>query len=510
MSVPWWQSAVVYQIYPRSFCDADGDGVGDLAGVISRLDHLAGLGVDALWLSPFYPSPMVDFGYDVADYTDVDPLFGDLATFDRLVAEAHGRGIRVIVDWVPNHSSDRHPWFEASRSSREDPKRDWYVWRDGRPGGRPPTDWMSTFAGPAWTLDPATGQWYLHMFTPEQPDLNWANPEVEAAMHGTLRFWLDRGVDGFRIDVVQELGSVPDPPSPGAPWPQDQEWPQGHTIVRRIRGVLDEYDDRMAVGEVYLLDQRRLVSYLAAGELHLAHNFVFLRCPWSAPRFREVIEEFTRLAPEGAWPTWCLENHDHSRVATRYGPGRARAAGLLLLGLRGCAFMFQGQELGLPDAEVAPALVVDLDGRDPERAPIPWEPPSQAGPGAGFTTGIPWLPFVADAERLAASVQRDDAGSDLSFWTRLIALRRARPALGPEGSQRMIEAGETVLAWVRETGDERLLVAINMSGERVLCDLAELEDAPARVLLSTDPGRPAGTGRALGLAPDEGVVVLLP
>jgi alpha-glucosidase len=512
MDFPWWTRAVIYQVYPRSFADSDGDGVGDLAGLIGRLDHLSDLGVDAVWLSPFYPSPMVDFGYDVADYTDVDPLFGDLATFDRLLAETHARGIRVIIDWVPNHSSDRHEWFQASRSSRQDPKRDWYVWRDGRPGGRPPNDWVSTFGGPAWTLDPESGQWYLHVFASAQPDLNWANPELADAMLGTLRFWLDRGVDGFRIDVVQELGSVPDPPEPGAEWARGQDWPEGHAIVRRIRAVLEEYDGaRMAVGEVYLFDQERLASFLVTGdELHLAHNFVFLRSGWSAPRFRAVIEEFTRVATGAAWPTWCLENHDHSRVATRYGPGRARAAALLLLGLRGCAFMFQGQELGLPDAEIPADAVVDIDGRDPERAPIPWEPPSVAGPGAGFTTGVPWLPLVAGAERLAASVQRDDPRSDLAYWRTLIALRRDQPALGPEGSQRLLDSGDAVLAWVRGTGDERLLIAINMSPERVLLDLAELGDAPARVLLSTDPDRPDDDARALGLAPDEGVVVRLP
>ena len=516
MTTPWWQSAVVYQVYPRSFADADGDGVGDLAGLIGRLDHLSWLGVDAVWLSPFYPSPMVDFGYDVSDYTDVDPLFGDLATFDRLVAEAHARGIRVIIDWVPNHSSDRHPWFVASRSSRDDPHRDWYVWRDGRPGGRPPNDWGSTFGGPAWTRDDATGQWYLHAFAPEQPDLNWANPEVAEAMLDTLRFWLDRGVDGFRIDVVQELGSVPDPPAGGAPWPRDQAWPAGHEIVRRVRGVLDEYDARIAVGEVYVLDQRRLASFLVAGDqLHLAHNFVFLRTPWSARRFREVIEEFVRVAPDPAWPTWCLENHDHSRVASRYdedgrGPARARAAALLLLALRGCAFVYQGQELGLPDARIPAEAVVDLDGRDPERAPIPWERPSRSGPGAGFTTGKPWLPLVEVAEELAVAAQRDDPRSDLSLWRRLIALRRGSAALSA-GTQRMLESGDDVLAWVREGGGERFLVAIDMSAGGSTSDLAGLDGGPARIELSTDPDRPEGQVdlRALRLAPDEGVFVRL-
>ncbi|WP_217913999.1 alpha-amylase family glycosyl hydrolase [Miltoncostaea marina] len=525
MASPWWQRAVVYQIYPRSFADASGDGVGDLAGVIARLDHLRGapgaLGVDAIWLSPFYPSPMADFGYDVADYTDVDPLFGTLADVDRLVAECHARGLRVIVDWVPNHSSDRHPWFVASRSSRSDPKRDWYVWRDGRPGGRPPNDWRSSFdrVGAAWTLDEATGQWYLHKFTAEQPDLNWANPEVEAAMLDTLRFWLDRGVDGFRIDVAHEVGSVPEPPAgtPGTePWLRDQDWPGSHRVMGRVREVLEEYDgDRMAVGEVYVFDQRRLTGYLAGDELHLAHNFVFMNTPWSARAFRQTVEEFDAVAPPGAWPSWCLENHDHARVASRYdgggrGPARARAAALLVLLLRGTAFLFQGQELGLPDAEVPPERVVDVDGRDPERAPIPWEPPSAAGPGAGFTAGEPWLPIVADAERLAASVQRDDPRSALALYRRLLELRAATPALH-EGRQTMLGGGDDLLAWVREARGERWLVAVNFADGPLRPRLGGAGAPAGELVLSTDPGRAEGRVALAGLelARDEGVVVRL-
>ena len=336
----WWRGAVVYQIYPRSFQDSDGDGVGDLRGVVERLPYLESLGVDAIWLSPFYPSPMADFGYDVADYTDVDPLFGTLRDAERLIEHAHARGIKVLLDWVPNHSSDRHPWFLASRSSRDDPKRDWYLWRDGRPGGRPPDRSTSAFArvGGVWTLDEATNQWYRHEFTPGQPDLNWANPELAEAMLGTLRFWLDRGVDGFRIDVAHRIP---------------------HEVLRRVRGVLEEYDGRVAVGEVYLLDQAELVRFLVTGdELHLAHNFVFLRAPWRADALRRIIDEFERLSTPVTWPSWCLENHDHSRVATRYdegghGPARARAALLMLLALRGTAFVYEGQELGLPDARGA-------------------------------------------------------------------------------------------------------------------------------------------------------------
>jgi len=521
---PWWQGAVVYQIYPRSFADSDGNGIGDLPGIIGRLDHLAGaegaLGVDAVWLSPFYPSPMADFGYDVADYTDVDPLFGSLADADRLIAEAHRRGLRVLIDWVPNHTSDRHPWFTASRSSRDDPKRDWYVWRDGAADGGPPNAWRSTFdrerEGSAWTHDPATDQWYLHTFAVQQPDLNWANPEVEAAMLDTLRFWLDRGVDGFRIDVVQCLGTEVDRPAGAEAWPLDQDWPRGREIMRRVRAVLEEYDERVAVGEVYVLDQRRLASFLVEGDgLHMAHNFVFLRTSWSAEAFRRVITEFERLAPPPAWSTWCLSNHDHSRVATRYGgdgrgPERARVAATMLLTLRGTAFLFQGEELGLPDADIPPEAVVDLDGRDPERAPIPWEPPSAAGPGAGFTTGTPWLPLVDEAESLAASVQEDDPRSPLALYRRLIDLRAATPALR-RGGQRMLDAGPDVLAYRREGAGETWLVALNFASRQRRPDLSGVGVADGTLVLSTDPARREGPLDLAGLrlGPDEGVLIRL-
>ena len=498
----WWRGAVVYQIYPRSFQDSDGDGVGDLPGIVSRLDHLndgtdRSLGVDAVWLSPFYPSPLADFGYDVADYTDVDPAFGTLADFDRLLAACHDRGIKVIIDWVPNHSSDRHPWFQASRSSRDDPKRSWYVWRDGAPGGGPPDASRSAFAraGAAWTNDPRTDQWYRHEFTAGQPDLNWEDPDLAEAMLDTLRFWLDRGVDGFRIDVAHRLD---------------------HEVLRRVRGVLEEYDGRMAVGEVYLLDQRELAAFLVTGdELHLAHNFVFLRTPWRAARFREVIDEFETLSAPLAWPSWCLENHDHSRVATRYdegghGPARARAAGLMLLALRGTAFLYQGQELGLPDARIPPGAAVDVGGRDPERAPIPWEPPSAAGPGAGFTTGTPWLPVVDGAEALAWSAQDRDPRSTLSLFRRLVWLRRATPALR-QGSQGMLDAAPDVLAWVREADGERWLTAINMSLHDQATGISLPDGAPGELVLSTDPDRtqgPVDLGE-LRLGVDEGVLIRL-
>ncbi|MDP9135948.1 MAG: alpha-amylase family glycosyl hydrolase, partial [Actinomycetota bacterium] len=354
--VPWWQRGAIYQVYPRSFADGDGDGIGDLPGLVERLDHIAELGMQAVWLSPIFRSPMADFGYDVSDYCDVDPVFGTLADVDRLVEQAHARGMRVILDWVPNHTSDRHPWFQASRSARDDPRRDWYVWRDGTPGA-PPNDWTSQFraVGPSWTFDEATGQWYLHSFMAEQPDLNWDNPEVEAAMHDVIRFWLDCGVDGLRLDAIHKIAKDPLLRSHAtAPRRHDEDWETIHARLRGIRRVVDEYEDRMVVGEVALQDLHRTVSYLESGDqLHLAHNFVFVDLPWDAEAFRTSIDDFDALTDRTAWPAWFLENHDKPRVVTRFddgglGPARARGALLMLYALRGTPFVYQGQELGLP------------------------------------------------------------------------------------------------------------------------------------------------------------------
>jgi alpha-glucosidase len=513
---PWWQGATIYQIYPRSFADSSGDGVGDLAGITSRLDYVTSLGVDAIWLSPFFPSPMADFGYDVADYTGVDPRFGTLADFDHLLSEAHARGIRVVIDWVPNHSSDQHPWFIESRRGRDSPKRDWYVWRDPAPDGGPPNGWVSNFraVGPAWTYDEASSQYYLHSFLPEQPELNWDNPEVRAAMADTLRFWLDRGVDGFRIDVVFKLAKDPALGENEPDRRHDQDWqPTIHERLRELRRVADEYDDRMLVGEVYLDDLPRVAAYINSGEeLHLAHNFVFVRLPWRARAFRESIEEFTSLSTSVAWPTWLLENHDHGRVPSRYADGpepnrrRGRVALMLVLALRGTAFLFQGQELGLPDAEVPGDRIVDVDGRDPERAPIPWRRPSDAGPGAGFTTGEPWLPLVADAESLCVEAQEGDPASALTFTQRLLAFHRDSETLR-RGTQRFSDGPDGVLSFVRERGGERLLVALNFTSRPVT---VELGGAGATIALSTDPARPLDRIQSpAALGPDEGLILRL-
>ncbi|TMA12179.1 MAG: alpha-amylase, partial [Deltaproteobacteria bacterium] len=380
VAAPWWQTGVVYQIYPRSYQDSNGDGVGDLPGITARLDHLASLGVDAIWISPFYPSPMKDFGYDVSDYTGVDPLFGTLADFDRLLAAAHERGLAVIIDWVPNHTSDQHAWFLASRSSRENPRRDWYVWRDAKPDGSLPNNWLSAFGGPAWTWEPRTRQYYLHTFLKEQPDLNWRNPEVRRAMLSTLEFWLERGVDGFRIDVAHAVMKDPElrdnPPAPagrrdfhkdmGEYGTQLHIYDRGHAdthlVYRDVRRLLERFSGtraRISIGEIHLFDLAELVAYYGAelDELHMPFNFTLLNVPWSAEAVRSTVDEMEAALPEGAWPNWVLGNHDESRVASRIGAVAARSAMLLLLTLRGTPTLYYGDELGMEDVQVPPELV---------------------------------------------------------------------------------------------------------------------------------------------------------
>jgi alpha-glucosidase len=417
---------------------------------------------------------------------------------------------------VPNHTSDQHPWFIESASGRDSAKRDWYVWRDPAPDGGPPNNWRSSFraVGPAWTFHKATGQYYLHSFMPQQPDLNWDNPEVETAMHDVLRFWLDRGVDGFRIDVVYKLAKDPElrDNEPGVR--HDEDWPTIRGRLRGIRAVIDEYEQRMLVGEVYLMDLHRVVEYINTGdELHLAHNFVFFHLPWQAPAFRASVQEFTELAAQTAWPAWFLENHDHSRVATRYatepgnGQRRARGAALLICTLRGTPFLYQGQELGLPDAEIPPDRVVDVDGRDPERAPMPWRRPSSAGPGAGFSTAEPWLPVVADAERLCVESQQQDPASTLAFVRGLFRLRSEERAL-QFGTQRLVAAAPDVFCFERQL-DRRFLIALNFTSRSVPVSLRDDVGSAAVLELSTDPGRAHGRvdPRVLVLQPDEGVIL---
>jgi alpha-glucosidase len=526
---PWWREAVFYQIYPRSFMDANGDGVGDLTGIIERLDYLAGtpesLGVDAIWLSPFYRSPMADFGYDVADHSAVDPIFGSLADFDRLVSEAHRRGLRVIVDLIANHTSDRHQWFVDSRSAKQHPRRSWYVWRAAN-DGRPPNNWMSEFngTGSAWTYDQHTGEWYLHSFLPEQPDLNWDEPQVEAAMHDVMRFWLARGVDGFRADVIHKIGKAPDlrdnlgefigPRAGDAGRRFDEDWPSVHPRIRRMRSLLRSFGSRMMVGEVYLLDPQRLASYVQTGrELDLAHNFHFLNLPWDAVAFRDAIQAFEGLVAPHGWPTWCLNNHDHSRVASRYpGDSAARVAAMLLLTLRGTPFLFQGEELGLQDGLLADDQIVDVGGRDPERCPIPWDPPS-IRPGAGFTAGRPWLPFPPDAEEHNVAREAANQTSMLSLYRRLLRVRREHASLRSGSTDWLGARDRSVLAYRRSGLGGSFLVVLNFGERATAVSAAEAGgriEGTIEVSSCMDRlGEPVGSG-ALELEPLEGLLIREP
>ena len=436
----WWRGAVIYQIYPRSFADSDGDGVGDLDGVTGRLDHLVDLGVDALWLTPINPSGGADGGYDVTDYTDVDPVYGDLAAFDRLVHAAHQRDLRGLVDIVPNHTSDRHPWFVESRSSRSNARRDWYVWADGREGGTaPPNNWVSTFAGPAWSSDARTKQWFLTSFYPEQADLNWENPEVRAALTGAMRFWRERGADGFRIDVVQRLSKDPllrdnPPPADDAEWAAtgryDEDGPLGPARIAEVRRALG--DDVLLLGEVWVLEVERTYRYVGPGLLDLAFAFPFAMAPWNPRLLMTVVEQVERLtAADGRLPTYHLSNHDTPRAGTRFGPGTVRAALTMLRTLRGTPVLYQGDELGLLDTPVPSERAVDRVGRDGARTPMPWD----ASPNAGFTgsEAEPWLPIGEHATTNVAS-QAEDPDSVLALCRRLIALRRRSDASGEEGA----------------------------------------------------------------------------
>ena len=461
---------MVYQIYPRSFLDTTGDGIGDLPGVAARLAYLRWLGVDAVWVSPFFRSPMADFGYDISDYRDVDPVFGTLDDADHLLAAAHTAGIRVLLDWVPNHTSDQHPWFVESRSSRHSPKRDWYYWRDGR-NAAPPNNWRAAFGGPSWTFDEPTQQWYLHLFLPQQPDLNWGNPAVVGAMHAVLRFWLDRGVDGFRIDVVHLIGKDPAlPDQPVELGPIDRvgihDDPRTHALLRQIRRLVDSYPgDRVTVGEVNLHQTSAIRSYYGAGdELHMAFNFLPLAAPWTAAGWREVIEVVERDLGRDAWPTWVLSNHDSSRHRTRLGgsEGVSRAAAVLLLTLRGTPFLFQGEELGLEDAVVPPERRVDPAGRDGCRAPIPWTRTS----AHGWATADTWLPWPPYAESRNVEDELSQPGSILHLYRRLLAVRRASPALR-HGDITLLDAPDAVLAYRRSTHADERIVLVNFGDARV-------------------------------------------
>jgi len=494
----WWKHGVIYQIYPRSFKDSTGNGIGDLQGIIDRLDYLVDLGIDALWISPCFPSPMADFGYDVADYTDIHPLFGDLETMDALLGAAHARDLRVILDFVPNHSSDQHPWFLEARSSRDNPRRDWYIWRDAQPDGSPPNNWLSVFGGSAWEWDAATGQYYLHSFLKEQPDLNWRNPQVQAAMFDVLRFWLERGVDGFRVDVAHfimkdpQLRDNPSNPSQagkhhrplGAYDSQlhihDLGHPDVHAVYRRMRELLNAYDaqrPRFMVGEIHIFDWEEWARYYgpALDEFHMPFNFALLKAPWTATGIRQVVDALEGALPPGAWPNYVLGNHDEPRLASRMGAAQARVAALLLLTLRGAPTLYYGDEIGMKDGDIKPEEFQDpwpiTSGmpelsRDPCRTPMQWTD----GPGAGFSplneNGVPpkpWLPVHANYQQVNVAVEQADPDSLLNLYKRLLHYRRGTPALTHGSYQPVGDTPAETFIFLRQFQQQRRLVALNFS-----------------------------------------------
>ncbi|HVS32633.1 MAG TPA: alpha-amylase family glycosyl hydrolase [Thermoanaerobaculia bacterium] len=526
VAMKWWQSGVIYQIYPRSFRDSNGDGVGDLPGIALTLPYLQWLGVDAIWISPVFPSPMADFGYDVSDYTGIDPLFGTLDDFRALLAEARRRGIRVILDYVPNHTSSQHPWFVESRSSREGAKRDWYIWRDPAPDGSPPNNWRSVFGGSAWTFDERTGQFYYHAFLKEQPDLNWRNPDVRAAMFDVLRFWLDLGVDGFRVDVIWHLmkdgelrnnPSNPDLHRARSPYYEllpiySCDQPEIHELVESMRALVDSYGDRVLIGEIYL-PLEKLITYYGreGGGVHLPYNFQLISLPWQARTIAAAVDAYEALLPRFAWPNWVLGNHDKPRIASRAGEAQARVAAMLLLTLRGTPTIYYGDELGMRDVPIPPELEQDPYGknvpgrglgRDPVRTPMQWS----AEPHGGFSSGKPWLPLAHDYRTVNVAAERNDPASMLTLHRRLIQLRREHPALHRGAYAPMASAGD-VIAFVRKEERALFLIVLNLGGSPALFDLPS-HDFHGHIVLSTHLDREGEAVKdSLSLRADEGVLI---
>ncbi len=529
----WSRTAVVYQIYPRSFKDSNNDGIGDLAGIIEKLDYLndgteKSLGVTAIWINPVFPSPMWDFGYDISNYCDIDPLFGDLQTFDRLVAEAHKRGIKIIMDFVANHTSEEHPWFVESRSSKNNPKRDWYIWRDPKPNGRAPNNWLSVFGGSAWKLDPTTGQYYMHSFLSCQPDLNWRNPEVRAAMSDVLKFWLARGVDGFRSDaayfLIKDDQFRDDPINPeyiaGVDDPYEslvhtysQGRPELLETTNHICNVLGEHGaDAFLMSEAYLELPQMINLYGAcSNDLQAPLNFNLMGLMWDAGIFKKFVDEFEAKLDPSDWPNYVLGNHDRSRLATRLGPDRARVAAMLIFTLRGMPFIYYGDELGMTDVAISAQSEKDpfgknvpgLDvGRDPERTPMQWD----NSYGAGFTKGQLWLPVAPDFATKNVAVESADTNSMLSFYKKMIHFRTKSQVL-LHGVYTPVDSGnESIFAFIRELDGQKILVMLNFTNSKQRAKPSHL----GSIAISTHTNRVVGEEvqtKEFVMQPYEGVVI---
>ena len=524
----WWQTGIIYQIYPRSFYDSNGDGVGDLRGIQLKLPYLESLGIDAIWISPIFPSPMADFGYDVSDYTGIHPIFGTMSDFRELLGEAHRRRIRVLLDFVPNHTSDQHPWFLESISSRQSPKRDWYVWRDPGPGGGPPNNWRSVFGGSAWEFNEASGQYFYHAFLKQQPDLNWRNPEVRAAMLEVLRFWLEEGVDGFRVDVIWHLMKDrqfrDNPPNPEYRPTRstyyellpiyNADQPEVHEIIQSMRDLVDQYGDRVLIGEISLPVDRMVTYYGQEGEgVHLPYNFQLISLPWQARTIAAAIDSYEAMLPSFAWPNWVLGNHDKHRIATRAGAEQARVAAMLLLTTRGTPTIYYGDEIGMHDVPIPPEMVQDPYeknipgrnlGRDPERTPMQWS----GEVNAGFTSGQPWLPVAEDHDRINVEVEQRDPRSMLTLHRRLIALRRSEEALN-SGAYGSISAEGDLIAYTRKGQRALFMVVLNLGAQPQRFDLPSRE-IRGSIALSTHLDRESEPVLgAVDLRAHEGVIIRL-
>ena len=520
----WWRDGVIYQIYPRSFADANGDGIGDLAGITSRLDYLAQLGVDAIWLSPIYPSPNVDFGYDVSDYTAIDPHYGTMEDFDQLLREAHNRKIRVVLDLVLNHTSDQHPWFQAARADKKSPYHDYYLWREQ------PNNWQAVFGGPAWQKDSADGKYYMHMFYKEQPDVNWRNPTVRAEMLNVFRFWLERGVDGFRLDVFnvyfKDAAFRNNPPAVGIrpfDWQQhihDCDQPELTDLLREIRDLLDSYPERYAVGETFLSTPAKAARYSGPDQLHGTFEFSTLFSSWIPSSFWHNIQRWYDALRSDAWPTVVMNNHDVRRAATRYNfwnedDARLQIAAALLLTLRGTPFLYYGEEIGMRDIRVPRSQIQDpigkrywpfYPGRDGCRSPMQWD----AEPNAGFSTAQPWLPPHPNYLQRNVAAQQAASGSLWHWYRRLIAVRRELPALRQGMFQWLTFHPQRLLAYLRQTEGQMALVALNYYGRPVRLALGgELQRHKWRLALSNRRETlPPVTGGWLPLAGHEAVILV--
>ena len=534
----WWQRGIIYQVYPRSFQDSNGDGIGDLQGIISQLDYLSWLGVDAIWISPFYPSPMTDFGYDISDYCNVDPIFGDLETCEALIEQAHQRDLKLIIDFVPNHTSSQHPWFLESRSARQNSRRDWYIWADPKPDGSPPNNWLSVMGGSAWEWDESTAQYYLHTFLKEQPDLNWRNPVVKAAMFDVVRFWLERGIDGFRVDAAHFILKDPDLRDnplnlsvqkvlhkPMGDYDKqlhlyDNGHADVHRVYRELHQLLDQYgatQPRVLLGEIHIIDKQVWASYYGADldEFHMPFNFDLLSTAWNARSIRRSVDLLEGHLKPGAWPNYVLGNHDEPRLISRIGPTLARLAMLFLLSVRGTPTLYYGDEIGMHDGDIPPERLIDPMeknqpgiglGRDPERTPMQWNTEANAGFCPAYVQ--PWLPLPTDYPQVNVAIEREDPRSLLMFTRRLIQLRHASSALSQGSYLALSSVPVDCFVYLRESDDQRFLIALNFSEQEQFVNLPAL--GSGQILLSTSLDREEGVDlAALSLRGAEGCVIRL-